>query len=100
FSSVFVRRRLSFAIAMSVGPRTRQPFTGLAIAAVLGIIAADYWQIELTVLLSVLAALAVVALAARRPWITLMFVVAAFFTLHTIRHYHAHGRLLDRLIGP
>jgi ComEC/Rec2-related protein len=67
--------------------RPRQPFVGLAVAAVLGIVAADRWPLPLFPLAVALAGGA--ALLCWRPrtlgcWV---FTFAAFFALHVL-HFH------------
>ncbi len=79
--------------------RTRQPFVGLAFAAGIGIIAADFFP---TVSLPVLAVAATGVIAALLfPFTPLVFaaVVAGFFCLHSTRISHTPAQALADAAG-
>jgi len=81
-------------------PRPRQPFIGLAIAAVLGVCAADRWETP-PVLAFGLTALGVLAVVRRPAPITCWLLCGlAFFELHTIRHYGSDAGQLARILAP
>jgi len=83
-------------------PRPRQPFIGLAIAAVLGIVAADRWETP-PVWAFALCALGVLAVLVRPAPVTAWLLCGlAFFELHTIRHYGSEARQFSHLLvgGP
>ncbi len=76
--------------------RPRQPFTGLAIAAVFGILAADRWPVPM-VPLAILLALGAVLLWWRPRTIGCwVFAGAAFFALHVLRHHDSAAREIAR----
>ncbi len=81
-------------------PQPAQPFIGLALAAILGICAADYWEIPAFWALggTALGALAVWL----RPGLVTAWVLCAltFFHLHTIRHYGSEARQLAEILAP
>src|SRR5262245_55561704 len=88
---------------MSFWPlRPRQPFIGLAVAAVLGIMAADYWETPV-VWAFALTALGVLLVLLRPSavicWLLCGFV---FIEIHTIRHYGSEARQSARFLdaGP
>lgn len=75
-------------------PRPRQPFIGVALAAIVGIVVADWWEVALLPIFVALGfALALVAFRPRTLacW---LFTGVAFFALHTIRHHHGEAKLL------
>jgi ComEC/Rec2-related protein len=83
-------------------PQPRQPFIGLALAAVLGIFAADRWEMP-PVWTFAFTALGVLAVLLRPGVFTAWLLCGlSFFELHTIRHYGNETRLLARLLaaGP
>ncbi len=74
----------------------RQPFVGLALAAVAGIVAADWWSVPLVAVFAASAFLLALVVVLPRTWSCLLFTSAAFFTLHTVWHHHGAARLLAR----
>ncbi|MDB6174639.1 MAG: hypothetical protein JWL59_3950 [Chthoniobacteraceae bacterium] len=74
----------------------RQPFTGLAIPAVTGVVAADWVEFPLPVVLAVTALTAVWAAARLKTIPCWAFVFTAFFALHTVRHHGSGARALSR----
>ena len=80
----------------SVWPR--QPCIGLALAAVVGILLADYFPF-LTAGLVAVAVFAAIALLRRSSLATYVFVVAAFFSAHVMRTADAPGLRLARELG-
>ena len=83
-------------------PQPRQPFILLALAAVLGVIAADQWEVSPPWAFG-LAALGVLAVLLRPDALTCGLLCAlVFFEIHTIRHYGSESRQLARSLeaGP
>jgi ComEC/Rec2-related protein len=83
-------------------PQPRQPFIGLALAAVLGIIVADRWAAPPWIALG-LTALGVLLVRLRPGAFTAGLLCGlAFFELHTLRHHGSEARQLARLLdaGP
>lgn len=81
-------------------PRPRQPFIGLAIAAVLGVWAADRWETP-PVLAFGLTALGVMAVLFRpSPMTCWLLCGLVFFELHTVRHYGSDAGLLAQVLAP
>src|SRR3982751_5180780 len=77
----------------------RQPFLGLAISAMTGILLADSWpNLSLTVAVAV-AATAVVAWFSRRSLALYAFVGLAFFLLHSLRSTGTPGLSLAGALG-
>ncbi|MEA3209144.1 MAG: competence protein ComEC [Chthoniobacter sp.] len=70
--------------------RPRQPFAGLAIAATLGIVAADRWSVPPLYVIAVLAPAAALLLWRPRTIACWIFTALAFFGLHTLR-FHGHA---------
>ncbi|MES2572509.1 MAG: DUF4131 domain-containing protein [Verrucomicrobiota bacterium] len=79
--------------------RPRQPFTGLIIPAVAGVISADWFESPLPPLLAVVAALATWCLLRRSTSGCWLFIFAAFFALHTVRHHGSNARALAENFG-
>ncbi len=80
----------------------RQPFVGLAIAAMLGILAGDFFSIPQNVIFpvaGVLAAVALLVLIWPRPLVVYLLVVVGFFLLHNIRTIGTPGLRLASWIG-
>lgn len=77
-------------------PRPRQPLVGLAVFAVLGIVAADRWAVEPLWAVGLVAASAVVALWRASTIGVWLFCALAFFSLHTVRHHGHAARELAR----
>jgi ComEC/Rec2-related protein len=83
-------------------PQPRQPFILLALAAVLGVIAADHWEVSPLWAFG-LAALGVLAVLVRPGAVTCGLLCAlVFFEIHTVRHYGNEARQLARVLedGP
>ncbi|MEO6742681.1 MAG: ComEC/Rec2 family competence protein [Chthoniobacteraceae bacterium] len=78
--------------------RPRQPFLGIGIASIVGILSAEWWPPGLPVALGTAAVLAVAALIVRRWWMCLAFCAAAFFAMHEVRHYHSAGGAVAGLL--
>ncbi len=78
--------------------RPRKPFLGIAIAAIAGILSAEYWPVPLMLAVGVAAALALMALIVPRWWMCLGFCAAAFFALHQARHHEAAGGKIAELL--
>src|SRR3954471_5825115 len=77
----------------------RQPFVGLAVAAAIGIVCADYApNISRTVLVTI-AASAAIALVWRRSIATYAFVAASFFYLHSLQLIDTPGLKLADTLG-
>lgn len=76
----------------------RQPFVGIALGAVLGIILADRWP-DWPVGLALLVCLAVVALVRRSSLATCAFVAAGFFFLHSVALTASTGARLAEKLG-
>ena len=77
-------------------PRPRQPLVGLAVFAVLGIVAADRWAVEPLWAVGLVAASAVVAFWRASTIGVWLFCALAFFSLHTVRHHGHAARELAR----
>src|SRR6266481_4166567 len=77
----------------------RQPFFGLAIAATVGILAAEPWSQFSVPLAMVIAALAVVAWFSRRSLAVYALVALGFFFLHSARTIDTPGLRLARSLG-
>lgn len=85
--------------------RPRRPFFGLALMAILGIVAADYWWLPLQVLGGICATLALVCLLRPQTTLCLLLVFAGFATrqtlvrqapaLDTIAHLFARSPTID-----
>src|SRR5947207_6797289 len=77
----------------------RQPFLGLAISAMVGILAADHWPNQSTVVAAILAAVAIVAWFSRRSLVVYALVAIGFFFLHSERTIDSPGMQLARALG-
>ena len=78
--------------------RPRQPFLGIGIAAIIGILSAEWWPPGLPVALGTAAVLTLAALIVRRWWMCLAFCAAVFFALHEVRHHHSAGGAVAGLL--
>jgi ComEC/Rec2-related protein len=76
----------------------RQPFIGMAIAAVVGVFVADWFTYPAVGLLLMLSA-GVVALRRRSSVATYCFVAAALFSLHSLRQDQSAGRRFAKELG-
>jgi ComEC/Rec2-related protein len=78
----------------------RQPFVGIALAAMLGVAVADLTGIHPPIAaIGLLVVAAAAAIAIRRSLVTYLFVAAAFFCLHTLHLRDLQNRDLTRFIG-
>jgi ComEC/Rec2-related protein len=77
----------------------RQPFLGLALSALIGILAADNWRVPLITVAGVAGALAVGAWFCRRSLVTYALVAAGFFFFHSARTFNSPGMELARALG-
>ena len=75
---------------MSTPQSARQPLVGIALAAVVGIVLAEYFPAPLYVACGAVALLAIV-LAWARPGLIYVLVTAGFFALHLAHQVDAPG---------
>ena len=85
--------------AMSVPRNPRQPLVGVALAAALGILLADYLSAPLYLLCGAVALLALASLARSSTALLQLLIVAGFFVLHLAQQVDAPGRKLAEQIG-
>ena len=74
--------------------RPRQPLSGVALSAVLGIAIADQFALPVSYALTAAAVAVCVVIAKPRTWSCWVLVALAFATLHTLRYGHSDARLL------
>ena len=79
--------------------RPRKPILGIGIAAILGILLAEWWPVPLVWAVGAAALFALAALIFPRWWLCCAFSAAAFFALHEVRHHHSAGGALEGLLG-
>ena len=79
--------------------RPRQPFTGLAVAATLGIIAADRWPAPGLPMATLLALGAALLWWRPRTIGCWLFAGAAFFALHVLRYHDSPAREIARQVS-
>lgn len=79
--------------------RPRQPLLGAALAAVAGIILADFLPAPAAACLAASALLAATAFFRPRTWLAWLTIAAAFFSLHQLRHHHGEGATLAAWLG-
>ncbi len=78
-------------------PPARMPFLVLAAGALVGVFAAEAWEVAAVWPLGASALLAVPLFTRwRSTWLCAAFVAACFFSLHTLRHYGSAAHLLAR----
>jgi ComEC/Rec2-related protein len=77
----------------------RQPFLGLAISAMLGILAADHWPSCSLTVAAAIVALSIVAWLAGRSVALYALVAVGFFFLHSARTTETPGLLAARALG-
>src|SRR2546423_5665727 len=77
----------------------RQPFLGLALSAMVGILMADHWPNRSLVVAALLAALAIAAWFSRRSLVVYGLVAIGFFFLHGERTVDSPGMQLARALG-
>jgi len=81
-----------------ISVRPRKPFLGIGIAAIAGILLADWWPVPLAWAVGGAALLALAALIFPRWWMCCTFSGAVFFALHDVRHHHAAGGAVAGLL--
>ena len=74
--------------------RPRQPLSGVALAAVLGTMFADWFALPVSFTLAAAALACCVALVRPRLWNCWLLAALAFAALHTLRHGHSDARRL------
>ncbi|MGI8431563.1 MAG: ComEC/Rec2 family competence protein, partial [Chthoniobacterales bacterium] len=84
---------------MSTPQSARQPLVGVALAAGLGIVLAEYFPAPLYVVCGAVALLAIVSLGWARPGLIHLLVVAGFFALHLAQQVDAPGSKLAEELG-
>jgi len=77
----------------------RQPFLGLALSAMAGILAADYLPNRSIIMVAVLAALAIAAWFSRRSLVVYALVAIGLFFLHSVRTIDSPGMQLALALG-
>jgi competence protein ComEC len=83
---------------MKLAQFPRQPLVGMALAAMGGIVLADFFNAPIFPLCLTIAFLAFACLVRPRAWMTLFLVGAGFFALHLVESSDAPGKALrDRL---
>ncbi len=82
--------------------RPRKPFLGIGIAAILGILLAEWWPVPLAWAAGAAAMAAIATLLLPRWWMCCAFSAATFFALHEVRHHHSAGGAIEGLLraGP
>jgi len=78
--------------------RPRKPFVGIALAAVAGILVADFWPAPALVAACGALAMALVTYAWPNAWLCRGLALAVFFALHSIRHSHAPAVAIEELL--
>ena len=84
---------------MSPPEKPRQPLVGIAFAAVVGIILAEFLAPPLSATCSIVAFAALLSLARPRPLFTILVVMGGFFALHLVQQAEAPGRKLAKRLG-
>jgi competence protein ComEC len=82
-----------------LGTNPRQPFLGLALSAMIGILAADNWPQPLTTVALIASAIALAAWFARNALLVYALVAAGFFFLHCARTVDSPGLVAARTLG-
>lgn len=77
----------------------RQPFLGLALSAMAGILGADYLPNRSIIVVAVLAALAIAAWFSRRSLVVYAVTAIGFFFLHSVRTIDSPGMQLALALG-
>ena len=80
-------------------PFPRQPFLGLAVSAMLGILAADNWPQCSMPMVAVVGTIALAALISRSSLIVYALVGTGFFFLHSARTIDSPGKQWARVLG-
>ncbi len=78
--------------------RPRKPLLGLGLAAITGILLAEFWPAPIESAARMAAALALAALIIPKWWSCLAFCATAFFALHDVRHHHSPGGTVAHLL--
>ena len=76
----------------------RKPFLGIGVAAIAGILLAEYWPVQLPWAVGAAVFTALAALIFPRWWMCCAFSAATFFALHEVRHHHTAGGTLEALL--
>lgn len=74
--------------------RPRQPLSGVAFAAAIGVVIADRIALPIPYALGAAALLACLTIAKPRIWSCLLLTLVAFGALHTLRHKHSDAERL------
>jgi ComEC/Rec2-related protein len=81
--------------------RPRQPLVVLALAALVGVFAAELWEVPLMWPLAASALLVLPLFTKwRSTWLSAALMAASFFSLHTLRHYNSAAHDLAREFAP
>ncbi len=84
---------------MESSPVNRQPLVGIAVAAIAGILGAEFWSVGIGVSLGAVGAAALLVLVWRRSLFAHLLVVGAFYLLHSVQQTDAPGRKLAAELG-
>ncbi len=84
---------------MTPREKPRQPLVGIALAAVVGIVFAEFVSAPPYATCSLVALAAVVSLVRPRPLFTVLLVIGGFFALHLVQQADAPGRKLAERLG-
>lgn len=94
---MFITVHLAFVMERS--PVNRQPFVGVAVAAIAGIICAEFVPLEIGASLGAVCFAALLALVWRRSFFTYLLVAGAFYLLHSVQQTDAPGLKLAAKLG-
>ena len=78
--------------------RPRKPFLGIGIAAIVGILLAEWWPVPLAWAIGTVVMAALATLIFPRWWMCCAFSAAAFFALHEVRHHHSVGGTIEGVL--
>ncbi len=78
--------------------RPRKPFLGIGIAAIIGILLAEFWPVPVVWAVGAAVAVALAALIFPRWWMCCAFSAVTFFALHEVRHHHSAGVALEGIL--
>lgn len=84
---------------MNVAVPRRQPLTGVVISALAGLLAAEFFALNLAFLGPIIALGAIVSLARPRSWLTHLLVATLYFALHQTQLHDTPGRELSARLG-
>src|SRR4051794_19482994 len=79
--------------------RPRQPFTGLALSAALGILCADYWPMPIAPLFAICGVATLALIVHPRTPTCWFFAALSFFTLHTLSQHKSMAAALAAELG-